>query len=218
MSDAETVHEMLSRIREKGFDRYESRHRCRDGRLLDVEVSVTYMPSPTDKFVFLIRDISERKKAQLELERRVLARTAELATARAEAESANAVKTRFMSNVSHEMRTPMQGILGFVKIGKGKVGNASPEMLRDYFEKIEQSGQRLQQLIESLLNLAQSTWTEYSVVAAEKLRQLSPSQLVFQCCSMMEGAAQKRQQNIVIENRSSLSVINGAPRITQFFH
>jgi PAS domain S-box-containing protein len=208
-SDTETNPEMLYRIREKGFDRHEERHRCRDGRLLDVEVSVTYMPAPADKFVFLVRDISERKKAHIELERRVFARTAELATARAEAESANAVKTRFMSNVSHEMRTPIHGILGFAKIGKGKVGNSTPEKLRVYFEKIEQSGERLQHLIESLLNLAQATWTEYSAVAAENVRQLSPSELTFQCCSVMEGAAQKRQQNIVIENCSSLSVIYG---------
>ena len=208
-NDSEAKPEMLHPIREKGFDRYEDRHRCRDGRLLDVEVSVTYMPAPADEFVFLVRDISERKKAHLELERRVYARTAELATARAEAESANAVKTRFMSNVSHEMRTPMHGILGFAKIGKGKVGNSTPEKLRDYFEKIEQSGERLQQLIESLLNLAQTAWVEYSDLGTENLRQLSPSQLIFQCCSAMEGAAKKQQQNIVIENRSSLSVIYG---------
>lgn len=207
MSGSESTPEMLHQLREKGFDRYESRHRCCDGRLLDVEVSVTYIPVPVDKFVFLFRDISERKQAQIELERRVLVRTAELATARAEAESANAVKTRFMSNVSHEMRTPMQGILGFVQIGKGKVGNAPPEKLREYFEKIEQSGRRLHQLIESLLKLAEAAWTEYSVVAAENLRQLSPAQFVLQCCTLMDGAARKRQQNIAIENHSSLPVI-----------
>lgn len=71
-----------------------------------------------DAIVAVVRDITERKAMQLELERRVLARTEELATARAEAESANAVKTRFMTNVSHEMRTPMNGILGFAEIGK----------------------------------------------------------------------------------------------------
>jgi PAS domain S-box-containing protein len=207
ISDSEAIPEMLHRIRDKGFDRYESRHRCSDGRLLDVEVSVTYMPAPANKFVFLLRDISERKQAQLELERRVSVRTAELATARAEAESANAVKTRFMSNVSHEMRTPMQGILGFVQIGKGKVGNSSPEKLREYFEKIEQSGRRLHQLIESLLKLAEAAWTEYSVVAAENLRQLSPAQFVLQCCTLMDETAQKRRQNIVMENHASLPVI-----------
>ncbi|NTV68984.1 MAG: PAS domain S-box protein [Azonexaceae bacterium] len=207
--DPDTISEVFRRNRERGFSRYETRHRCRDGRLLDVEVSVTHMPEPENKFLVFIRDISERKLAQNELERRVLARTMELATARAEAESANAVKTRFMTNVSHEMGTPMQGILGFAEIGKIKTGDASPEKLRAYFEAIEQSGKRLHELIESLLHLAESAWAEYSVVANEKLRALSPSQLAIQSCAMMEQTAQQRQQKIVVENLSSLSVIRG---------
>lgn len=81
-------------------------------------------------------DLTELKAQQFELERRVVARTAELATAKAEAESANAVKTRFMANVSHEMRTPMNGILGLADIGKRKVGKASDEALSGYFDKI----------------------------------------------------------------------------------
>lgn len=121
VSDAETVSEVLRRILERGFDRYESRHRCRDGRVLDVEVSVTYIGAPENKLLIFVRDISERKQAQLELERRILARTAELATARTEAETANAVKTRFMANVSHEMRTPMHGIIGLGRI-LGRLG------------------------------------------------------------------------------------------------
>ena len=209
VKDAETLPDVLRRIREKGFDRYESRHLCRDGRVLDVEVSVTYLPELENKWLIFVRDISERKQAQLELERRILARTAELATARAEAESANAVKTRFMANLSHEMRTPMHVILGFAQVGKLKVIKATPEALRDYFEKIEDSGMRLQQLIESLLKLTEAAWEEYSVVADEKLQALSISQLVSQCCAMMEKTAQQRQQKILIENLASLSVIHG---------
>ena len=156
-----------------------------------------------------VRDISERKLAQLDLERRVLARTAELATARAEAESANAVKTRFMANVSHEMRTPMQGILGFAQIGKSKADSARPERLGEYFEKIEQSGKRLYQLIESLLKLAEAAWAEYSVVAEEKLVAIAPGQFVIECCTMMEATARQRQQRIVVDNLASISVIRG---------
>lgn len=209
VSDGESVAEVLRRLREKGFDRYESRHRCRDGQLLDLEVSVTSLPEPDNKFLIFARDISERKQAQQELERRVVARTAELATARAEAESANAVKTRFMANVSHEMRTPMQGILGFAQIGKGKAGDASPEKLREYFEKIEQSGKRLYQLIESLLKLAETAWAEYAVVAEEKQEAIVPWRLAVECCSRMESSAQQRQQKIVVDNASTIALING---------
>ena len=55
---------------------------------------------------------AELTRHRQHLESIVLERTHNLAAARSEAESANAVETRFMSNVSHEMRTPLQGILG----------------------------------------------------------------------------------------------------------
>jgi len=209
-SDGETLSGVLRRILERGFDRYESLHRCRDGRMLDVEVSVTYIQAPDNKLLIFVRDISERKQAQMELERRILARTAELGTARMEAEIANAVKTRFMANVSHEMRTPIHIILGFSQIGKAKVGGTPPaETLREYFEKIEHSANQLHQLIESLLKIAEAAWAEYSVVSDEKLRAHSPSQLVSQCCAVMERTAKQRDQKIIIENVTSLSVIHG---------
>jgi signal transduction histidine kinase len=149
------------------------------------------------------------QEMQRELERRVLARTAELATARDEAESADAVKTRFMSNVSHEMRTPMQAVLGFSRIGRLKVGKASPEELSEYFSKIEQSGQRMLKLVESLLSLAQTAWDEHSRLAEENLQEIAPEQLVNQCLFMMERTARTRQQRIVLENDSAIPFIRG---------
>jgi signal transduction histidine kinase len=149
------------------------------------------------------------QQMQLELERRVLARTAELATARDAAESADAVKTRFMANVSHEMRTPMNGMLGFAKIGKIKVGKASPEELVAYFDKIEQSGNRMLKLVESLLSLAQTAWDEHSRLAEEDLQAISPEQLVSRSIFNMQRTAATRQQKIVLENLSATPGIRG---------
>jgi signal transduction histidine kinase len=103
----------------------------------------------------------------------------------------------------------MQGVLGFAQIGKINADSASPEALGEYFEKIEQSGKRLYQLIESLLKLAEAAWAEYSAVAEEKLVAVAPRQLVIECCTMMEATARQRQQRIVVENFSSISVIHG---------
>lgn len=147
----------------------------------------------------VVRDISERKSLQLELERRVLARTEELATARAEAESANAVKTRFMANVSHEMRTPMNGIMGFANIGKMKAAKDSAEMYVEYFDHVLVSAKRLLQLIESLLNLTQAAWDEQSDIDKRDLQRVDLEMLAAQCISLMEKTAASCQQKIELE-------------------
>ena len=49
-----------------GYDRFESRHRCQDGRIVDVEVSSTFV-SDFDCFLSFIRDITENKRSALAL-------------------------------------------------------------------------------------------------------------------------------------------------------
>ena len=54
----------IQKIQQVGYDRFESRHRCKDGRVVDVEVSVSYLPGDTGRMVVFVRDITERKKAE----------------------------------------------------------------------------------------------------------------------------------------------------------
>jgi PAS domain S-box-containing protein len=47
-----------------GVDRYESRHRCKDGSLIEVEVSVQPVPGHANRVVAFLRDITDRKRAE----------------------------------------------------------------------------------------------------------------------------------------------------------
>jgi PAS domain S-box-containing protein len=49
---------------ENGSDRFESKHKCKDGSLIDVEVSITYERHKNSRFYAFIRDITERKHAE----------------------------------------------------------------------------------------------------------------------------------------------------------
>jgi len=54
----------IQKIRVQGDDRFESRHRRKDGSLFDVEVSVQYRATDSGQFVAFLRDISDRKQAE----------------------------------------------------------------------------------------------------------------------------------------------------------
>ena len=85
-------------------------------------------------------------------------RTAEKRTARdledavAAARSANQAKSTFLSNMSHDIRTPMNAIIGFTTLAIANVG--STEKVKDYLAKILSSGNHLLSLINDVLDMS----------------------------------------------------------------
>lgn len=71
-----------------------------------------------------------------------------------EAQDANQAKTEFLANISHELRTPMLGILGFAELGVNKLEKVEKHKLLKYFERIHTSGSRLLLLLNNLLDLS----------------------------------------------------------------
>ena len=68
------------------------------------------------------------------------------------AEQANAAKSSFFSNMSHEMRTPMNAITGMTAIAKRNVND--PERVLDCLSKIEISSRHLLGLINDVLDMS----------------------------------------------------------------
>jgi len=66
------------------------------------------------------------------------------------AEKANALKSEFLSNVSHDMRTPLNAILGYAKLAKQ---NDDLSVLYDYIDKVIKAGNTLSTLINDTLDL-----------------------------------------------------------------
>ena len=81
--------------------------------------------------------------------RRVLAAEEE---ARRAAESANAAKSQFLSNMSHDIRTPMNAIIGMTRLAADHADE--PERVREYLKNISLSGQHLVGLINDILDMS----------------------------------------------------------------
>lgn len=88
------------------------------------------------------RDISKQKALQ---KKYILAKE--------KAEASNAAKTQFIGNISHELRTPIHGILSYAQLGMSRASSANPEKLARYFGYIFDSGDRLSRLLTDLLDL-----------------------------------------------------------------
>lgn len=72
--------------------------------------------------------------------------------AREAAESANMAKSRFLSNMSHDIRTPMNAIIGMTQLASSHADE--PERVREYLNHIGQSGKLLVNLINDILDLS----------------------------------------------------------------
>jgi PAS domain S-box-containing protein len=58
----------LKKVAEQGYDRFETRHRCKDGTVIDVEISANYLDVEGGQMFVFIRDVTERKLAEEALE------------------------------------------------------------------------------------------------------------------------------------------------------
>ncbi|MDX1811169.1 MAG: PAS domain S-box protein, partial [Gammaproteobacteria bacterium] len=137
----EEVSTHIQKIYDQGHDRFDTQHRCKDGSLLDVEVTVSLVTiSGESLFYAFVRDITARKKSEEAL---ILARD--------EAERSSKAKSEFLSRMSHELRTPMNAILGFAQVLE--MDSLQPKQLK-FVEEIHRAGNHLLELINELLDLS----------------------------------------------------------------
>ena len=93
------------------------------------------------KYILFFSDRTKEKENNQTLEEAVIA-----------AQSANRAKSTFLSNMSHDIRTPMNAIIGFTTLAAADVEN--PEKVKDYLSKILSSGNHLLSLINDILDMS----------------------------------------------------------------
>jgi len=160
IESAEDTHKHIETIMREGRDAFESQHRCRDGRIIDLEISASLASDAPGNVDAFHRDITERKHAEAELiqhrdhlEELVAARTSELAQSRDAAEAGNRAKTIFLANMSHELRTPMNGVMGMIDLVLMRA--TDPKQI-DWLNKSKGAAQRMVNVITDIIDFSKA--------------------------------------------------------------
>ncbi|MEN8119948.1 MAG: ATP-binding protein [Bacteroidota bacterium] len=112
-----------------------------DGKVITV-ISKVFITENTKKIITAVIDITERKLAEKEL---VLTKE--------KAEESDQLKTEFFNNMSHEVRTPLNGILGFSSILDNP--ELTYEKRKNYINIIQSSSEQLLRIIDDIIEISQ---------------------------------------------------------------
>lgn len=132
------IQAQIRRIMAKGYERFETRHRHRDGHWIDLEITVSGVDQRY--LVAFLRDISARKAADDALRQAMQA-----------AEAANRAKSQFLANVSHEIRTPLNGVLGLTHLVLATELNVEQ---REHLELARSSANALLAILNDILDFS----------------------------------------------------------------
>ncbi|MGY6706718.1 MAG: ATP-binding protein [Rhizobiaceae bacterium] len=113
------------------------------GRFIPLFMTMGRLPADSG-YCAVLRDITNWKRAE-----------EELTQARAQAERSSSQKTEFLARVSHEVRTPLNAIIGFSELMLDeKFGPIGNERYRDYLRDINRSGNHVLDLVNDLLDIS----------------------------------------------------------------
>lgn len=102
-------------------------------------------------------------------------------------------KSIFFRNMSHDMRTPLNAIIGFCHLSE-KYRN-SPDKVEDYLKKIEMSGKHLLGLINDLLEIARIEQNKITL----DYHQVDIRKCIRECTDLFEGNAEKEQKEFIVK-------------------
>lgn len=147
-------------------------------------------------------------RSNLELERRVVERTAELNRTNAELERANRAKDEFLATMSHELRTPLNSILGLSESLLEERRGPLNEQQQNSLRIIESSGHHLLELINDILDLSKIEAGKFELY----LQPVSVDEFCRSCMTFVKAQAVKKSITLTYTNDAHIASILADPR------
>ena len=159
------------------------------GLLLGIYMSNQKVSGIYSAYLTLRMDEIQQLNAELKQSREELRRALETA------EQASRAKTTFLNSMSHDIRTPLNAVLGFATLAQHNL--QEPEKVQDYLGKIQLSGRHLLALINDVLDMSR---IESGKVQLEPQPVHLPD-LLQELHTILQSSADEKQQQLLFETK-----------------
>ena len=193
-------------VRGERINHFETVRRRKDGTLIDVSLTISPIKNERGEVVGaskIARDISERARA--EAERNDLLRREH--EARAEAEAANRLKDEFLATLSHELRNPLNAVVGYAEILLRSNEGRQSELVAKAAETIRRNALAQSHLVSDLLDLSRLEMGKLSLDP----KPVSLSTILLDAIDTVRAEAQAKAISLEVNIGSDALIVEGDP-------
>ena len=177
---------ILAKIRSGArVEHYETVRVRKDGSLVDISLTISPIRGADGTIIGaskIARDITERRRA----EARAQEALKQAQAARKQAEEASRLKDEFLAVISHELRTPMTAVLGWVRLLRD--GRLDDAYINKALETIDRNARSQAQLIEDLLDISRIVSGKMHL----EIKTLKPSSVIAAAVDAIRPAAEAK--------------------------
>jgi PAS domain S-box-containing protein len=180
----------------------------KDGTRISAVVGAALIDQQRRRWMTLVLDVSEQKRVEAEKEQAFERER----LARAQAEDATRLKDEFLANLSHELRTPMNIIIGWAHLLRN--GSLSDEQKVRAADAIERAARSQAQLIEDLLDVSRIVTGKFRM----EVQDIKVGLILKAAVDSLRLVASTKQIIVTLSQEAPNAVVRGDPdRLQQVF-
>lgn len=182
--------ELLERLKDVMDNVPEDRESVWTGKLWGKDLSARMVVSGEGERMIVLRDVTDELRLQQE---RVDASRAALQSALDAANAANKAKSDFLSNMSHDIRTPLNAIIGLTTVAQAHLDESG--RVADCLEKIGHSSRHLLALINDILDMSRIESGKMTV----SIESFAMADFIHSLLSLFRPQADKKRQRVELD-------------------